>query len=152
MNGRASTPPRPPGRGEVVPQRRVRACNQKGDRHQGGKAKVTGAHCVWGGGCLGSRRRQGGKTDGQGKWGLGECLSLGGIPPPCHRPFFPSWSRRKRSLVFYIYLVLRERVRAQVGEGLRAKETRNPKQAPGSEPSAQSPTRGSNQQTRKIMT
>ena len=46
----------------------------------------------------------------------------------------------------FIYF-LRERDRAQVGEGRREKETENPKQAPGSEPSAQSPTRGSNPQT-----
>ena len=34
--------------------------------------------------------------------------------------------------------------RAQVGEGQRERETQNQKQAPGSEQSAQSPTRGSN--------
>ena len=33
------------------------------------------------------------------------------------------------------------------GEGQRERETENPKQAPGSELSAQSPTRGSNPQT-----
>ena len=33
------------------------------------------------------------------------------------------------------------------GEGQRERETQNPKQAPGSEPSAQSPMRGSNSRT-----
>ena len=56
--------------------------------------------------------------------------------------------------IFYIYLFIferqreRERDRAQAGIGReRERETQNPKQAPGSEPSAQSPTRGSNSQT-----
>ena len=40
-----------------------------------------------------------------------------------------------------------ERDRAWTGEGQRERETQNRKQAPGSEPSAQSPTRGSNSQT-----
>ena len=43
------------------------------------------------------------------------------------------------------YLFLRERETAQVGEGQR--ETQNPKQAPGSELSARSPTRGWNSWT-----
>ena len=41
----------------------------------------------------------------------------------------------------------RERERAQVEEGQRERETQNPKQAPGSELSAQSPTRVLNSQT-----
>ena len=40
-----------------------------------------------------------------------------------------------------------ERDRARTGEGQRERETQNRKQAPGSEPSAQSPTRGSNSRT-----
>ena len=40
-----------------------------------------------------------------------------------------------------------ERDRVQVGEGQREWETQNPKQAPGSELSAQSPKRGLNPQT-----
>ena len=39
--------------------------------------------------------------------------------------------------------------RVCVGEGQRERETQNPKQAPGSELSAQSPMRGSNSQTLK---
>ena len=39
------------------------------------------------------------------------------------------------------------RDRAWMGEGQRERETQNRKQAPGSEPSAQSPTRGSNSRT-----
>ena len=35
----------------------------------------------------------------------------------------------------------------QAGEGQRERETQNPKQAPGSEPSARSPTWGSNSRT-----
>ena len=50
---------------------------------------------------------------------------------------------------FNARLFLRERVR--VREGHRERETQNPKEAPGSEPSAQSPTWGSNPQT-EIMT
>ena len=46
-----------------------------------------------------------------------------------------------------------ERDRAGVEEGQRARETQNPKEAPGSEPSAQSPMWGSNLQTAsEIMT
>ena len=41
----------------------------------------------------------------------------------------------------------RERERARVGEGQRERETQNPKQAPGSEWSAQSPTRGLSSRT-----
>ena len=41
----------------------------------------------------------------------------------------------------------RERTSIQVGEGQRGRETQNPKRVPGSELSAQSPTRGSNSQT-----
>ena len=44
----------------------------------------------------------------------------------------------------YLFLRERERERAQAGEGQREKETRNPKQAPGSELSAQNPTWGLN--------
>ena len=47
--------------------------------------------------------------------------------------------------VFNIYSFLRNR--APVGVGQREGETQNPKQAPGSELSAQSPTRGSNSRT-----
>ena len=49
-------------------------------------------------------------------------------------------------LFFFLnaYLFLRKR---EQGEGQRERETRNPKQAPGSEPSAQGPTRGSNSRT-----
>ena len=44
--------------------------------------------------------------------------------------------------VLFIFKTERDRVRA--GEGQRERETQNPKQAPGSELSAQSPTQGSN--------
>ena len=59
-------------------------------------------------------------------------------------------------LFLFIYLFLRERACAyvctQVGEGQGERETQNPKKAPGSELSAQSPTRGLNPRTREIMT
>ena len=42
------------------------------------------------------------------------------------------------------YFRERDRDRAQAGEEQRERETQNPKQAPGSELSAQSPTRDSN--------
>ena len=47
---------------------------------------------------------------------------------------------------FNVYLFLRERERQSVRSGgaERERETQNPQQAPGSEPSAQSLTRGSN--------
>ena len=48
---------------------------------------------------------------------------------------------------FNIYLLLRERERERAGEGQREEEAKNPKQAPGSEPSAQNPMRGLNSQT-----
>ena len=46
-----------------------------------------------------------------------------------------------------MFIYFWDRDRAWVGEGLRERETQNPKQAPGSELSAQSPTQGSNSQT-----
>ena len=53
------------------------------------------------------------------------------------------------SLFFKVYLFLRQRereIQVQAGEGQRGKETQNPKQAPGSELSAESLMRGSNSQ------
>ena len=51
--------------------------------------------------------------------------------------------------ITFIYFLETETGRAQVGEGQREREreTQNPKQAPGSELSARSPTRGSNSRT-----
>ena len=47
-----------------------------------------------------------------------------------------------------MFIFERERERARNwGEGQRERETQNPKRAPGSELSAQSPMRGSNPQT-----
>ena len=56
---------------------------------------------------------------------------------------------------FYVYSFLKEREterdrqtdRVRAGEGQRERETQNPKQAPGSEPSAQSPMQGSDSRT-----
>ena len=42
-----------------------------------------------------------------------------------------------------LFIFETERDRARAGEGQRERETQNPKQAPGSEPSAQNPTWGS---------
>ena len=47
----------------------------------------------------------------------------------------------------FILFILRHRETAQAGEGQRERETQNPKQALGSELSAQSLMRGSNSQT-----
>ena len=46
-----------------------------------------------------------------------------------------------------MFIFERGRERVQVGEGQKERETQNLKQAPGSELSAQSPTRSSNSQT-----
>ena len=46
-----------------------------------------------------------------------------------------------------LFIFRTERDRAWTGEGQRERETQNRKQAPGSEPSAQSSTRGSNSRT-----
>ena len=48
------------------------------------------------------------------------------------------------SFFFHVCLFLRESVQVGKGQRERERETQNPKQAPGSELSAQSPTRGSN--------
>ena len=50
-------------------------------------------------------------------------------------------------LIFVMFIFETERDRAWTGEGQRERETQNRKQAPGSEPSAQSPMRGSNPRT-----
>ena len=50
---------------------------------------------------------------------------------------------------FYIYLFLRDRIRAQMGEG--QKEMQNAKQAPGSELSAQSPSYLTNHEIRRKL-
>ena len=47
----------------------------------------------------------------------------------------------------FLFIFGTERDRAWTGEGQRERETQNQKQAPGSEPSAQSPTQGSNSRT-----
>ena len=49
--------------------------------------------------------------------------------------------------VYFFFFLERETERKQGRGRERERETQNPKQAPGSEPSAQSPTRGSNSQT-----
>ena len=48
---------------------------------------------------------------------------------------------------YFFYLFLRDRGRVWAGEGQRERETQNPKQAPGSELLAQSPTWGLKSQT-----
>ena len=50
-------------------------------------------------------------------------------------------------IFFSTFIYFWERDRAWTGEGQREREKQNRKQAPGSEPSAQSPTRGSNSRT-----
>ena len=49
--------------------------------------------------------------------------------------------------VYLLILRERERERERGGEGQRARETQNPKQAPGSELSAQGPMQGLNPRT-----
>ena len=50
-------------------------------------------------------------------------------------------------VLFLTFIYFQETDRGRVGEGQRERETQNRKQAPGSEPSAQSLTRGSNPRT-----
>ena len=50
---------------------------------------------------------------------------------------------------FKCFIYFWDRDRARAGEGQRERETQNPKQAPGSELSAQRPIWGSNSQTRR---
>ena len=66
---------------------------------------------------------------------------------------FPVSVKTTNNLFIYLFIYLffqrlfifgTERDRAWTGEGQRERETQNPKQAPGSEPSAQSLTRGLN--------
>ena len=57
---------------------------------------------------------------------------------------------KKKKKFFNVYLFLRDRV--QVGKGQREGETQNPKQAPGSELSAQGPDEGLKLTNREIMT
>ena len=53
-----------------------------------------------------------------------------------------------KKIFFNVYLFLRDtETECERGEGQRERETQNLKQAPGSELSAQSPTRGLNSQT-----
>ena len=51
----------------------------------------------------------------------------------------------------HLFIFGTEKDRAWTGEGQRERETQNRKQAPGSEPSAQSPTRGSNSRTSRTV-
>ena len=71
-------------------------------------------------------------------------LKLSQVVPFSHlaRDAYPIALFKKKNFFFNIYSFLRDR--AQVGEGQRERETQNPKQAPGSELSAQSPTWGLN--------
>ena len=57
----------------------------------------------------------------------------------------------KKNFFFNVYLFLRERDRV-AGKGQRERETQNPKQAPGSELSAQSPLWGLKLTNHEIMT
>ena len=114
----------------------------------------------WGQGCAPSEGSRGGSfLASSSSWWL---LVLLGLWPYASRPRLhfhtassavssqpvsasPSLSS---SFFFDVYSLLRERDRARAREGQRETQTQNPKQAPGSERSAQSPTRGSNSRTR----
>ena len=71
----------------------------------------------------------------------------------CHEVSGRGSEKRGASFFFFsffffkVYLFLGQRETAWMGEGQRERETQNRKQAPGSEPSAQSPTWGSNSRT-----
>uniref|UniRef100_A0ABI7WT40 RRM domain-containing protein n=1 Tax=Felis catus TaxID=9685 RepID=A0ABI7WT40_FELCA len=63
------------------------------------------------------------------------------LPPKKPKPQINQQKQEKQKLPS------KQRETARTGEGQRERETQNRKQAPGSEPSAQSPTRGSNSRT-----
>ena len=75
--------------------------------------------------------------------------------PACHfciLSFLPASLTLSSFFILFLlfrFIFDRERDRAQVGEGQRERETQNPKRAPGSELSAQSPTRVSNSRTER---
>ena len=52
-----------------------------------------------------------------------------------------------KKICLHLFIFERQRDRVRAGEGQRERETQNPKQDPGSELSAQSPTQGLNPQT-----
>ena len=64
-------------------------------------------------------------------------LHVQNLPPPSGYYYY----------FFNVYLFLRQRETEHERGRVRERETQNPKQAPGSELSAQSPTRGSNPRT-----
>ena len=74
---------------------------------------------------------------------VGTCGTLADAVIIRELPVGHSEISKKKKLTFIQFLE-RERDRACAGEGQRERETQNPKRAPGSELSAQSPTRGSN--------
>ena len=78
------------------------------------------------------------------------CVSLS-LPLPTHARLLALSKINKPKVIFKKYLVLRggERDRMRIGEGKRERHThtQNPKQAPGSELSAHSLTRGTNSWT-----
>ena len=55
--------------------------------------------------------------------------------------------KKNKKKFFLMFIFERESERAQAVEGQRERKTQDPKQAPGSELSAQRPTRDSNPQT-----
>ena len=78
--------------------------------------------------------RRGRTTLAQGRrWGPAESLGLTEANPTLD--------------LFFFFTFIFDRDRALVGEGQRERETRNPKQAPGSELLAQSPVLSSNSGT-----
>ena len=78
------------------------------------------------------------------------CFPLVAFPLYClppHVAFVPSSSFFFFFNFFSMFIFEKERDRARVEEGQKERETQSPKQAPGSELSAQNPMRGSNRQT-----
>ena len=55
----------------------------------------------------------------------------------------PNWENQEKGFIFLMFIFEGE-TEHELGEEQRGRETQNPKQAPGSELSAQSPMRGSN--------
>ena len=82
-------------------------------------------------------------------------MSQWGIKGRTWSSFDISQPHTVQSIFFFFFLIFFQRLfifgtekdRAWTGEGQIERETQNRKQSPGSEPSAQSPTQGSNSQT-----
>ena len=77
------------------------------------------------------------------------CVHLSAPPTPAFSKI--NIKKIKKKCYFLKKFIYFEREFVQTGEGQRERKTQNRKQAPGSELSAQSPTRGSNSRTERSI-